>query len=80
MPLPPHTRVVHFSGPVSSVELTNVMKTAMDLSRPGESTITVDLCLALKGEISDHSVNLTLNELRGRVANLNRMTSSLSHE
>jgi len=42
----------------------------MNLSRLGESTITVELRLELKGEVSDHSVNMALNELRSRVAKL----------
>lgn len=51
-PLPPDTRVVRLSRPASSVEPANVMKTAMNLSRPGESTITVDLRLGLREEVA----------------------------
>ncbi len=47
------------------------MKPAMNLSRLGESYITLDLRLELKGDVSDHSVNMALNELRRRVTNLN---------
>ncbi len=68
--LPPDTRVVRFSGAVSSVELANVMKAAINLSRLGESSITLDLSLKLKGEVSDHAVTMALNELKSRVATL----------
>jgi len=68
--LPPDTRVVRFSGAVSSLELANVMKAAINLSKLGESDITLDLCLELKGEVSDHAVTMALNELKSRVAAL----------
>lgn len=51
--LPPDTRVVRFSGAVSSLELANVMKAAINLSKLGESDITLDLCLELKGALRD---------------------------
>ena len=68
--LPPDTRVVRFSGAVSSVELANVMKAAINLSKLGESSITLELRLELKGEVSDHAVMMALNELKSRVAAL----------
>jgi hypothetical protein len=68
--LPPDTRVVRFRGAVSSVELANVMKAAINLSRLGESSITLDLSLELKGEVSDHAVTIALNELKNRVTAL----------
>jgi hypothetical protein len=68
--LPPDTRVVRFSGAVSSVEFANVMKAAMNLSRLGESSITLELQLQLKGEVNDHAVTMALNELKSRVGSL----------
>ena len=46
------------------------MKAAINLSRLGESSITLDLSLELKGEVSDHAVTMALNELKSRVATL----------
>ena len=68
--LPPDTRVVRFSGAVSSLELANVMKAAINLSKLGEPSITLDLRLELKGEVSAHAVTMALNELKSRVAAL----------
>ena len=69
--LPPDTRVIRFSGGVSSVELANVMKAAINLSKLGEPSITLDLRLELKGEVNDHAVTMALNELGNRVESLN---------
>jgi hypothetical protein len=68
--LPPDARFVRFSGAVSSVELANVMKAAINLSKLGESRISLDLRLELKGEVSDHAVTMALNELKSRVGAL----------
>jgi len=69
--LPPDTRAIRFSGRVSSVELANVIKAAINLSKLGKSSIiTLDLRLELKGEVSDHAVTMALNELKSRVAAL----------
>ncbi|MBN1954210.1 MAG: DUF499 domain-containing protein, partial [Anaerolineae bacterium] len=64
---PPDTRLIRMHGSVSQVDLANVIKTAMGLSKLGESRITLDLRLELKGEVNEHAVQMALNELRGRV-------------
>ena len=68
--LPLDTRHLRFSGAVSAIELASVVKTAAGLSKLGESSISMDLRLELKGEVNEHSVNVALNELRQRVAGL----------
>lgn len=68
--LPPDTRIIRFNGAVSSVELANVIKAAINLSKLAESSITLDLRLELKGQPSDHAVQMALNELRSRVLGL----------
>lgn len=68
--LPPDTRQLRVSGLVSAIDLASVVKAVTNLSRLGESTITLDLRLELKGEINEHSVSVALNELRQRVAGL----------
>ena len=69
-PLPPDTRIIRLCGVVSSVQLANVLKAAINLSKLGESSITLDLHLELKGEVHEHSVTMALNELKGRVTGL----------
>ncbi len=64
---PLDTRLIRLSGTVSQVDLANVIKTAMALGKLGESSITLDLRLELKGEVNEHAVQMALNELRGRV-------------
>ena len=68
--LPPDTRVIRLAGPVSAVELASVIKTATNLSKLGQSALTLELRLELKGDVNDHAVLMALNELRGRVAGL----------
>jgi hypothetical protein len=68
--LPPDIRHLRVSGPVSAIDLASVVKAVTNLSRLGESTITLDLRLELRGEINEHSVSVALNELRQRVAGL----------
>ncbi len=68
--LPPDTRVIRLTGPVSAVELASVIKTATNLSKLGQSAITLELRLELKGDVNEHAVLMALNELRGRVAGL----------
>ncbi|MFQ5615043.1 MAG: ATP-binding protein [Anaerolineales bacterium] len=65
--LPPDTRVLRFRGAVQPNELAHVIKAAMNLSKLGDSNITLDLRLELKGEVNEHSVSMALNELRRRV-------------
>jgi hypothetical protein len=68
--LPPNVRHVRLAGVVSAIDLASVIKTTNALSKLGEAIITIDLRLELKGEISDHSVNMSLTELRQRVTGL----------
>jgi len=66
---PPDTRIIRLRGIITPVEMANVMKTAMNLSRlSAESSITLALDLELKGEVNDHSVQMALREIQGRVA------------
>ncbi|MBN1922025.1 MAG: ATP-binding protein [Anaerolineae bacterium] len=66
---PPDTRIIRLRGTITPVEMANVMKTAMNLSRLSkESSITLALDLELKGEVNDHSVQMALKEIQGRVA------------
>ncbi len=69
-PLPPDTRLIRFRGAVSPIELANVVKAATNLGKLGESNITLDLCLELKGEVNEHAVTMALNELKSRVEGL----------
>lgn len=62
--LPPDTRVIRLAGPVSAVELASVIKTATNLSKLGQSAITLDLRLELKGDVDKHSVLIATNELQ----------------
>jgi hypothetical protein len=68
--LPPDARIIRLCGVVSSVQLANVLKAAINLSKLGESSITLDLRLKLEGEVHEHSVMMALNELKSRVAGL----------
>ncbi|KAA3660163.1 MAG: hypothetical protein DWQ04_20205, partial [Chloroflexi bacterium] len=69
--LPPDTRVIRVVGTISSPsELATVMKAAMSLSKLGESQITLDLRLELKGDVNEHSITMALNELKNRAPNL----------
>ncbi|RLC91836.1 MAG: hypothetical protein DRI77_13445, partial [Chloroflexi bacterium] len=69
--LPPDTRLIRLRGTVSAMEMANVMKTAMNLSKlSAESSITLDLQLELKGEVNDHSVQMALREIGRRVVGL----------
>ena len=68
--LPPDTRVLRFYGRVTAVDLASVIKAATNLSKLGDSELSLDLRLTLKGEINDHSVQVALSELRNRVAGL----------
>jgi len=65
--LPPDTRIIRLAGPVSAVELASVIKTTTNLSKLGQSAITLELRLELKGDVNEHAVLMALNELRGRV-------------
>ncbi|MBN1889079.1 MAG: ATP-binding protein [Thermoflexales bacterium] len=66
----PDTRIIRLSGAVSAVELASIIKAATNLSKLGASSITLDVRLELKGEVSEHAVTMALNELKGRVAGL----------
>lgn len=69
--LPPDTRVIRIVGTIASPgELATVMKAAMSLSKLGDSQITLDLRLELKGDVNEHSVMMALNELKNRAPNL----------
>lgn len=68
--LPPNVRHLRLVGVVSAVDLASVIKTTNALSKLGEATITIDLRLELKGDVNDHSVNMSLTELRQRVSGL----------
>ena len=68
--LPPNVRRLRFSGMVTAADLASIIKATNSLSKLGESTITVELRLELKGEVNDHSVNVNLAELRQRVSGL----------
>jgi hypothetical protein len=68
--LPPGTRQLRFHGAVTPLELASVVKAATNLSRLGDSELSLDLRLTLKSEVNDHSVQMALNELKGRVAEL----------
>ena len=68
--LAPDTHVIVLSGSISSVELANVVKAVMNLSKLGDSKITLTLRLELKGEVNEHSISVALNELRQRVPDL----------
>jgi hypothetical protein len=59
-------------GEVSSAELANVVRAAMQVSGLGAQVeITLDLTLALEGEVkNEHSLQMALRELRQRVAGL----------
>ena len=68
---PPDTRLIRLHGAVSPMEMANVMKTAINLSRlSAESNITLDLKLELKGDVNDHSVQMALREIQQRVVGL----------
>ena len=68
---PPDTRLIRLRGTVGAMELAHVMKTAISLSRLSpETRIEVHLRLELKGEVNDHSVQMALREIQGRVAGL----------
>lgn len=69
--LPPDTRLIRFSkSDITVVELAGMVKTTSSLSKLGESKISLDLRLEFKGEVSEHSVTMALNELKGRVPGL----------
>jgi hypothetical protein len=68
---PPDTRLIRLRGTVTPMEMANVMKTAINLSKlSGESSITLDLKLELKGDVNDHSVQMALREIQNRVVGL----------
>jgi hypothetical protein len=68
---PPDARLIRIAGGIASPgELATVMKAAMSLSKLGESQITLDLRLELKGDVNEHSVTMALNELKGRAPSL----------
>jgi hypothetical protein len=70
--VPPDTRLIRVRGEVSSAELANVVRAAMQVSGLGAQVeITLDLTLALEGEVkNEHSLQMALRELRQRVAGL----------
>ena len=68
---PPDTRIIRLRGVITPMEMANVMKTAMNLSRlSAESSITLSLDLELKGEVNDHAVQMALQEIGKRVVGL----------
>ena len=68
---PPDTRLIRLRGAVTAMEMANVMKTAINLSRlSAESRITLALELELKGDVNDHSVQMALREIGKRVVGL----------
>ena len=68
---PPDTRLIRLHGNVSPMELANVMKTAINLSRlSDDASIALDLGLKLKGQVNEHSVQMALREIQKRVAGL----------
>jgi len=68
--LPPDTRVIRFQGTVTPIELASILQAATALSRLGDSTLQLDLRLELRGDIIEHSVNVSLNQLKQRVSAL----------
>ena len=68
--LPPDTRVIRFQGTVTPIELASVLQAATALSRLGDSSLQLDLRLELRGDVNEHSVNVSLNQLKQRVAGL----------
>jgi len=48
--LPPDTRAIRFSGRMSSVELANVIKAAINLSKLGKSSIMRNVTQQVKSE------------------------------
>ena len=68
---PPDTRLIRLRGAVTAMEMANVIKTAINLSRlSAESRITLALELELKGDVNDHSVQMALREIGKRVVGL----------
>jgi hypothetical protein len=68
---PPDTRLIRLHGNVSPMELANVMKTAINLSRLStDANIALDLGLELKGDVNEHSVQMALKEIQKRVTGL----------
>jgi len=62
---PPDTRLIRLPGTVTPMQMANVMKTAINLSKlSAESSITLDLKLELKGDVNDHSIQMALREIQ----------------
>jgi hypothetical protein len=69
--LPSDARLIRLHGPVTAMELASVIKTVNMLSKLGNSTITLDLRIELRGDMNEHSVAMAINELKNRVEELN---------
>ena len=70
-PLPPDTRVIRFTKTgVSPIDLAKVIQATTSLSKLGESDISLDVRLELKGEINEYAVTMALNEIKQRVPGL----------
>jgi hypothetical protein len=68
---PPDARLIRLHGTITPMQMANVMKTAINLSKlSAESSITLDLKLELKGDVNDHSVQMALREIQRLVPGL----------
>ena len=59
-----------FTSSTTTGRNASIIKATNSLSKLGESTITIDLRLELKGEVNEHAINTNLTELKQRVAGL----------
>jgi hypothetical protein len=69
---PPDTRLIHLRGAIGQTELVNVIQMAMKLGSLSQepTTITLEMSIALKGEVNEHAVKNALRDIQKRVAGL----------
>ncbi|HEX8220925.1 MAG TPA: DUF499 domain-containing protein, partial [Chloroflexia bacterium] len=63
-------QLIHLRGTVTQVGLANMVKTAVNLGNLGESTISIELHIHFKGDVSEHAVSTAITELKSRVPGL----------
>jgi hypothetical protein len=62
----------HLRGTIAQTELVNVIQMAMKLGQLSQepTTITLEMSIALKGEVNEHAVKMALRDIQKRVAGL----------
>ncbi len=68
--LAPNSRLITLSGSISPSDLANIVRSVINLSKLGETSLQITLRLELTGGVNEHAINTALNELRRQVPGL----------